>query len=188
MEFLNALPIWGIALLIFLLRILDVSVGTLRTITVVQGRVGTAMILGFFEVLVWVTAISQVVLHLPERSILALAYAGGFAAGNACGIMLDRYLAVGSCVVRMITGVEGDKLAGRLRELGRIVTTFSGQGHDGPRTLLFTACPRRELETIVAVAREVDPGLFYTVERFTRADHGTPLPHPTGWRAVLKKK
>jgi uncharacterized protein YebE (UPF0316 family) len=188
MEFLNALPVWGMALLIFLLRILDVSMGTLRTITVVQGRPGAAMLLGFFEVLVWVTAVSQVVLRLNESPFLIVAYAGGFAAGNACGIMLDRHFGVGSCAVRMITGVQGDKLAERLRQLGHVVTTFSGHGRDGPRTLVFTACPRHQLEAVVNAAREIDPGLFYTVERFTQADHGTPLPHPTGWRAVLKKK
>lgn len=188
MEFLNALPVWSIAVLIFVLRILDVSIGTLRTLTVVQGKTGTAMFLGFFEILIWVTAVSQVVLRLPESPLLVLAYAAGFAAGNACGIMLDRHLAVGSCVVRMITSVEGSRLAERLRQLGHVVTTFGGQGRDGPRTLLFAACPRRELESIVQVARDTDPKLFYTVERFTQADHGTPLPHPTGWRAVLKKK
>ncbi len=172
MEFLNALPVWGVALLIFSLRILDVSLGTLRTLAVVQGHLKASMVLGFFEILVWVTAISQAVLRLPDSPVLALAYAGGFAAGNACGIMLDRHLAVGSCVVRIITGADENRVAGRLRELGRVVTTFRGRGHDGERTLLFTTCTRRDLETIVKSAREVDPALFYTVERFTRADHG----------------
>jgi uncharacterized protein YebE (UPF0316 family) len=188
MEFLHTLPVWAVAALIFGLRVVDVSMGTLRTITVVHGHIVVAMLLGFFEVLIWVTAVSQVVLRIRETPLLAVAFAAGFAAGNACGIALERRLAFGSCVVRMISSVEGETLATKLRELGQVVTTFPGRGRDGPRTLLFTACPRRKLETIVGIARSVDPRLFYTVERFTRADSASPLPHPTGWRAVLKKK
>lgn len=188
MEFLQALPIWTVALLIFSLRVVDVSLGTLRTISTVHGRIPVSMAVGFFEILVWVTAISQVVLRLHDETMLAVAYAGGFAVGNACGIALERRLAFGTCVIRMISSREGNALAAELRAIGQVVTTFRGEGRDGPRTLLFTVCPRRDLERIVATAKTADPALFYTVERFTKADHATPLPHPTGWRAVLKKK
>lgn len=193
MEFLQAMPVWTIAILIFGLRVVDVSLGTLRTISVVHGRITVSMLVGFFEILIWITAVSQVVLRVQEQPMLIVAYAGGFAVGNACGIALERRLAFGSCVVRMISGVERQgaertSLADRLRALGQVVTTFRGEGRDGPRTLLFTTCPRRDLERIVATATAADPALFYTVERFTQADHATPLPHPTGWRAVLKKK
>lgn len=188
MELLQAMPVWTIGLLIFGLRVVDVSLGTLRTISTVHGRIPVSMIVGFVEILIWVTAISQVVLRIQEQAMLAVAYAGGFAVGNACGISLERRLALGTCVIRMISSREGSVLAGELRAIGQVVTTFRGEGRDGPRTLLFTVCPRRDLEQIVATAKAADPALFYTVERFTQADHATPLPDPTGWRAVLKRK
>ncbi len=188
MEILNELPIWVVALLIFALRVTDVSLGTMRTLSVVEGRITLSVLLGFVEILIWVTAISQVIVRIDQAPLLAVAYAGGFAAGNACGIMLDRTIATGSCVVRMITRTDPSKLIEQLHTVGAAATSFAGSGVDGPRTLLFTHCPRRDLEDVLAAARQVDPGLFYTVERFTRTEHAGPLPHPTGWRAVLKKK
>ena len=90
--FVTDLPAWALAGTIFLLRIIDVSLGTMRTITVVNGRLRLSVALGFFEVLVWVTAVSQVILRLRDHPILVLAYAAGFAAGNAVGILLERKL------------------------------------------------------------------------------------------------
>lgn len=188
MEFLNDLPIWLVAALIFTLRVADVSLGTMRTLSVVQGRIKLSVFLGFIEILIWITAISQVISRLDESPGLSIAYAAGFAAGNACGILLDKTLATGLCVVRMITRVDSHELVDRLQAGGSTVTSFAGTGADGPRTLLFTLCPKRDLEEIISVARGIDPKLFYTVERFTRAEHAGPLPGPTGWRAVLKKK
>ncbi|UCF40701.1 MAG: hypothetical protein JSW43_13420 [Gemmatimonadota bacterium] len=181
-------PVWAAAILIFSLRIIDVSLGTLRTISVVHGRRVVSVLLGFVEVLIWITAVSQAILGVQEEPLLVVAYAAGFAVGNGAGIALERWLALGSCVVRMITSGNGVELAERLRTLGQTVTAFRGEGSDGPRTLLFTACARRDLPRVIAAARAADPGLFYTVERFTTADYATPLPGPTGWRAVLKKK
>ncbi len=188
MPMFDSAPIWALALVIFLLRIIDVSLGTLRTITVVHGRVPVSVLIGFFEVLIWVFAVSQVIAHLDRSAFLLMAYAAGFASGNAVGISLERRLALGTVVVRMITGGPGQDIAARLRLLGYDVTTFSGQGGDGARTLLFTACPRRELRQVVDLAGQLDDRLFYTVDRFSQATYLGPLPHPTGWRAVLKKK
>ena len=188
MPLLDSAPVWALAFAIFSLRIVDVSLGTLRTIAVVHGRVTVSVLIGFFEVLVWVIAVSQVIAHLDRNPFLLMAYAAGFACGNAVGISLERRLALGTVVVRMITGAPGHDIATRLRSLGYEVTTFSGQGGDGDRTLLFTACPRRELQRVVDAAGRLDERLFYTVDRFSQAAYFGPLPHATGWRATLKKK
>ena len=188
MMLLDTAPAWALALTIFGLRIVDVSLGTLRTITVVHGRVRVSVLIGFFEVLVWVTAVSQVIAHVDESPLLAVAYAGGFATGNAVGIALERRLALGTVVVRMITSAGAEAMASLLRGMGRVVTTFDGQGRDGVRTLLFTTCPRRDLPRVIDAAAALDPQLFYTVDRFSQATSLGPLPGPSGWRAVFKKK
>lgn len=188
MPLLDVWPMWATALLIFTLRIVDVSLGTLRTISVVHGRRAISVFLGFIEVLIWVTAVSQVILGVREEPLLVVAYAAGFAVGNGAGIALEQWLALGSCVLRMITSGDGTEVAARLRTIGQTVTAFGGEGAEGRRTLLFTTCARRDLPRVLAAATAADPGLFYTVERFTTADYATPLPGPTGWRAVLKKK
>jgi uncharacterized protein YebE (UPF0316 family) len=188
MEFLNNLPFWLVALAIFSLRIVDVSLGTIRTILVVQGRQVLSVLIGFVEVLVWVTAVSQVIWRIQDNPLLAVAFAAGFATGNAVGIQLERRLALGTCVLRIIAKERGDRVAAALREVGRIVTTFEGHGGDGARTLLYTTCQRRDVSRLIGIAKEIEPNLFYVVDRFSQSGQVGPLPHPTGWRAVLKKK
>ena len=188
MPLFDAYPVWALALLIFCLRIVDVSLGTLRTISVVHGRVPVSVAIGFVEVLVWVVAVSQVIVHLGESPMLPVAYAAGFACGNAVGIMLERRIALGTVVVRMIAAGDGSAIASRLRGMGHEVTAFSGEGREGHRTLLFTSCARRQLPAVVQAAAALDDHLFYTVDRFSHALQLGPLPNPTGWRGVFKKK
>ncbi|MCC9606071.1 DUF5698 domain-containing protein [Blastopirellula sp. JC732] len=190
MHFLADQPFWVVAAFIFCTRILDVSIGTLRTISVVQGRLGLSVCLGFFEVLIWTIAISQVISGIGENPVYLFAYAGGFAAGNAVGIRLERFLALGHVVVRMISPHDGLKVAKALREEKQRVTTFTGEGREGPVLLIYMNCHRRKLKRLLKIAIENDPTLFYTVEPVQSHNEGLniPLPHRTGWRAFLKMK
>jgi uncharacterized protein YebE (UPF0316 family) len=188
MPYISALPIWGVATLIFFLRIVDVSIGTVRTISVVHGRVTLAVFMGFFELLIWTAAVSQVILGLSEHPLLIVAYAGGYAVGNAVGITIERRLAIGSCVVRMLSDSKGAEVAAALRAIGQHVTSFLGEGSGGLRTLVYATCPRRDLPALLDAARHVDPTLFYAVERFSETSALPVVVAPTGWRAVLKKK
>jgi uncharacterized protein YebE (UPF0316 family) len=185
---LAGLSPWTVAVVIFLLRVCDVSLGTMRTISVVDGRTRLAVALGFFEVLIWITAVSEVVVRIQDNPFLILAFAGGFATGNAAGIALEKRLAIGLCVVRMISVDKGDEIARAIHPIGRMVTTFHGTGPDERRSLVYAICPRRDLEELLACARRVEPGLFHAVERFPQTSETTPLFAPTGWRAVMKKK
>ncbi len=188
MDFIDTMPLWLVAVSVFALRILDVSLGTLRTVFVVQGRLFVAVSIGFFEVLIWVTAVSQVVVRVHESPLLAIAFAAGFAAGNATGILLEQRLAVGTCVLRMISKEGGHEIAAALRAAGHVATTFKGEGSDGVRTLVYTTCPRRDVRRLIHIAKSIEPSLFYVVDRFSQSGQIGPLPHPTGWRAVFKKK
>lgn len=186
--FLDAqLPVWTLAGLIFVLRVVDVSLGTMRTIMVVNGRLRLSVALGFFEVLMWLTAVSQVILRVREQPVLVIAYAAGFATGNAVGILLERKLAFGQCVVRMISK-EGKAIAELLSSLGRVLGIFQSEINGSPSRLVFATLARRNLPEAVRGARNIDPTLFYVVDRFAETNTMAPLPHPTGWRAVLKKK
>ena len=184
-------PVWAMALAIVGLRICDVSMGTMRTICVVQGKLKVSVILGFFEVLIWVCGASQVMSGLKTYPILAVAYAAGFAMGNGVGILIERAVAMGSVALTIISPGAGTSIAEHLRREGRRLTTFAGEGRDGPVTMIYTTCTRRELRKVLVAARSVDPKLFYTVEplREWRMDPGNrPLPHATGWRSALIRK
>lgn len=175
--------------LIFMARIADVSLGTVRTICVVRGMRGLATAMGFLEVSIWITAVSSVMTHLRDP-LNVIAYASGFATGNWVGIWLENRLAIGHQMVRMITRERGRELAERLRGEGHSVTEVIGKGGDGPVELCFTAAARREVPGIVALAVRIDPDVLTTVEdvRSTNLKMYRRVPNKTGWRAVLKKK
>ena len=183
---MSGLSHWTVAAVIFLFRLIDVSLGTMRTIAVVDGRTRLAVMLGFWEVLIWVTALSEVIARIHENYWLAFAFAGGYAAGNAVGIAAEKRLALGSCVVRLISQGKGEAVADAVRSIGRMVTTFRSE--DSERRLVYTICARHDLAALLAAARAADPILFYAVERFPQTSDVTPLFQPTGWRAVMKMK
>ena len=185
---LAELPIWGVALAIFAMRAFDVTLGTVRTIAVVHGHTRSAVVLGFIEISVWITAVSEAVVRVGETPMLVLAFAAGFAVGNAVGINLERRLAIGSSIVRLITAQRGEHVADAINDIGTMVTTFSGTSHSGDRSLVYALCPRRRLPELLAAAQAVDRDVFYAVERFAETGEPTPTVQPTGWRATFKKK
>jgi uncharacterized protein YebE (UPF0316 family) len=147
------------------------------------------MALGLCEVSVWVLAISQVITRLHESPWLIVGYASGFAAGNAVGILIEKRLAIGSVVLRLVSENAGRRIAEAFRARGQSSTIFSGKDNGSTVELVYLLCPRRQLEGLLAVARDLDPDLFFVVERANQwGDSRTPAFQPTGWRAILKKK
>jgi uncharacterized protein YebE (UPF0316 family) len=152
----------GICLLIVIARIADVSLGTMRTICVVQGRRRLAPVLGFFEVLIWVFGVSQVVTNLSHPAC-AVSYALGFALGNYIGLTIERRLAMGEQVVRVFSH-QGAHLAGQLRRDGFRVTEIDGRGRDGPIHLLFIHAPRKQVNQLANRVLQLDPACFYVID------------------------
>jgi uncharacterized protein YebE (UPF0316 family) len=151
-------------ILIFFARVCDVSLGTIRTIATVQGRSVLAFFLGLFEVLIWITIVSTVVLHIKESPILVLFYAFGYATGNVVGILVERKLAFGLMVLRVITADNHQKMTDRLRNRGLAVTIFFGEGMNGTVTELYMAIRRKDLPWILSLVKEEDPHAFYITE------------------------
>jgi uncharacterized protein YebE (UPF0316 family) len=177
-------------ILIFLARICDVSLGTVRTIVTVQGRGVVAFFLAIFEILIWITVISTVVQKVASQPILALFYALGFATGNLVGIAVERKIALGFMILRVFTRTAGRALTERLRNLGQPVTVFQGEGMRGPVDELYIACRRRDLRRILSIVNEEDPESFYITE-MARDVCRTIRPlsaECSGWRSVFKRK
>ena len=174
-------------LLIIFARIADVSLGTIRTVNVIQGRRGIAWVLGLVEMLIWVFAVSTVIENLQDP-LYAVSYAFGFATGNLVGMALESWIAMGNQVVQVFTR-EGVKIVTQLRAEGFRVTSFTGEGRDGPIDMLFIEIPRKKTRDITLFVRKIDAHAFYTIADVR--DKPTPymqLQPPTGWRAVMKKK
>jgi uncharacterized protein YebE (UPF0316 family) len=177
-------------ILIFLARICDVSLGTVRTIVTVQGRGTIAFFLGIFEILIWITVVSTVVQRVADQPILAIFYAFGFATGNSVGIAVERKIGLGFMALRVFTRTGGDAIAERLRAIGQPVTIFHGEGMRGPVVELYVACRRRDVETLLAIVTAEDPEAFYIME--TARDVCRTLrplsSECSGWRSVFKRK
>lgn len=152
-----------IPLLIFIARILDVSIGTIRIIFVAKGMKYLAPVLGFFEVLIWLLAIRQIMQNL-NNPIHFIAYACGFATGNYVGMLIEHKLAMGVALIRIITKKEAAKLVNRLRENGYIVTDVNAEGNRGPVRIIFTVIKRKEIKRFVDLLRRFYPKAFYTIE------------------------
>jgi uncharacterized protein YebE (UPF0316 family) len=177
-------------ILIFLARICDVSLGTVRTIITVQGRGVVAFVLAIFEILIWITVISTVVQKVASQPILALFYALGFATGNLVGIAVERKIALGFMILRVFTRTAGRALTERLRAVGQPVTVFQGEGMRGPVDELYIACRRRDLSRILSIVNEEDPESFYITEmaRDVCRTIGPLSAECSGWRSVFKRK
>jgi uncharacterized protein YebE (UPF0316 family) len=150
-------------LLIFLARFTDVSLGTLRIMFIARGKKKIAPLLGFFEVLIWLVAISQIMKNLNNVACY-IAWAGGFATGNYVGILIEERIAIGLQVVRIITPKPAQALIATLREKGFGVTSLDAHGALGDVNLLFTIIRRRDLKEISTLILEFDPTAFYSVE------------------------
>jgi predicted alpha/beta hydrolase len=102
-------------------------------------------------------------------------------------ILLERHLALGQCVVRMISS-EGWEVARILSSVGKVRGVFDSHVDGAAMRLVFATLARSDLPEAVRRVKAVDPEVFYVVERFSQINGQTPLPRPTGWRAVLKMK
>jgi len=155
--------VWMVGV-VFSLRIVDVSMGTIRHIVSVQGRAFLASFIGFFEVIIFLVAISHVLSSVRENLWLALAYGGGFATGTWLGVKLEERIALGMRMIRIITTRPNDELVETLRGKGFGVTVLHGEGLCGPVYVLFSVVKRCLVPTFRKVVQELAPQAFMTIE------------------------
>jgi uncharacterized protein YebE (UPF0316 family) len=150
-------------LLIFLARIADVSIGTIRLIFVSRGLKYLAPLVGFFEILIWLLAMSQIMQNL-SNPICYIAYAGGFAMGNFTGMCVAERLSLGVVLIRIITDKDSAQLIEYLTSDNYGVTCVEGHGKIGKVQLVFTIVPRREVKGVIDLVKKFNPKAFYTIE------------------------
>lgn len=159
------------ALFIFCLRIIDVSIGTVRILMAVRGRRYMAALIGFVEVTIFLVAISQVVTNIGNWWNV-LGYAGGFAMGTLLGITIEDKLAIGLAEVNIISMGMGTEIAEALRADGYGATEFLGAGQTNIVDMVRTVVRRKEVPSVVATANTVDEKAFVTIQEMKRAYRG----------------
>jgi uncharacterized protein YebE (UPF0316 family) len=169
-------------LVIVMARITDISLDTVRTVAIVQGRRLFAAILGVLEAGIYIVAVAQVLREIGKHPIYGVAYALGFALGTYLGILVDQWLAFGEQLVTVFTR-KSEELVTILRGEGFRVTEFMGKGRDGDVSALFCQVPRRDSPKLAHRVRQLDPACFYVIND-VRASSAATLPSSThGLRA-----
>jgi uncharacterized protein YebE (UPF0316 family) len=154
---------WATMVLIFFMRVLDMSSDTLRMLFVVRGKKKYAWFLGFFQSVVFVVAISSVLTHL-DSPLTVIGYAAGFATGNVVGMYIEERLAIGHSSIRVVSSRLGTLVAENLREAGFAVTEILARGRDGMVTVLNLSVARKDIDRVDTIVLETDPEAFITLE------------------------
>jgi uncharacterized protein YebE (UPF0316 family) len=151
------------ALLIFVLRVLNMGLDTLRVVLTARDKKLATWITGFTVSVLFVVILQRVLTNLDEP-INIIAYAGGYATGNVVGMYIENWLAMGHKNVRIISPRRGAAIAETLREKGFAVTEISARGRDGMVTILNIAVRRKQMSDVMALVSEVDEGAMITSE------------------------
>jgi uncharacterized protein YebE (UPF0316 family) len=168
---------WSLPLIIAL-RLVDVSLGTVRIIMLSRRYRLLPAVIGFVEVFTWLVAATMVFSNLnsPPRM---LAYAGGFGLGTYLGATLESWLAVGNTMMRVVSPSASPQVDTALRRAGFAVTVVNADGRDGEVRLAFTIIPRRRTREALNTVHDLDPAAFVTlqdIETVTPRERRASLP------------
>ncbi len=166
--------------LIFLSRVLDVTLGTLRIVFISKGFKILAPILGFFEVFIWLLAMTKIFQNL-DNWFYFIAYSAGFATGNYIGLLIEERLALGYINLRIITQVPGTALIKKLSNEGFGVTSIEANGSLGKVNIIYCVIKRSDYNQVTALIYEYNPKAFFTIEDIRFASKGV---YPV--RSILK--
>ncbi|MCX6256667.1 MAG: DUF2179 domain-containing protein [Bacteroidia bacterium] len=162
-------------IMIFAARITDQSIGTLRLIFVSKGLKYIAPFIGFFESIIWLLAVSQIMKHL-DNVICFVAYGSGFATGNYIGILLEEKISIGNAIIRIITRNDAQELIHYLRSNNYGITVVDATGSQGNVKIIFSTVKRKNLSHFVSIINDYNPNAFYTIEDVKSVNEGI-FPH-----------
>lgn len=163
MEFALTTQALSSAGLIFMLRVSDMTLDTLRVLMVMRGRKPIAWLLGFFQATIFIVAISSVLSNL-SNFLNVIGYAAGFATGNVVGMLIEERLAIGHINLSIVSPNLGSAIANRLRDEGFAITEIPARGRDGAVTLLNSSVLRKNVNNVRKIVNDIDPAAFITAE------------------------
>jgi len=163
METILSWSAWLSAGLIFFLRVSDMTLDTLRVLVMMRGKKSIAWLLGIFQSLIFVLAISSVLSNL-DNPLNVLGYASGFATGVVVGMLIEERLALGHVQISIVSSRRGAAITERLREEGFAITEIPARGKDGMVSLLNCSVLRKNVRRVQEIVNEVDDSAFITAE------------------------
>lgn len=174
-----------IPFLIFLARVCDVSIGTIRIMLLPKSRKIIIAVLAFLEMMIWLLAIRQILFDV-SNVVMLVAFAGGFASGNLVGMWIEEKLAVGIEIIRIITPHNTDKLLEEFRQKRYGYTIVDAEGSMGKVKIIFLVIHRKERRRLLDLVRKLNPDAFFSVEDVKAVkEKAFSLVRESGWRPVF---
>lgn len=174
-------------LLIFLGRMSDVTLATLRNIFIARGIRKIVPVIGFFEVLIWLLAVSSIIKNL-NNILCYVAFAGGYSSGILLGVSIERRLALGKQLIRIITNKQSQKLIEALRAASFGVTELDATGSQGPVKILLVVAKRKDVVKVISLVNELHGSSFFTIEDILTVEQGIFPMKPGDSRVQYFKK
>lgn len=166
-------------LLIFVARVFDVTLGTIKILFVMNGQRKIAPLLGFFESLIWLVAMGQIISNV-DNMWSYLAYASGFATGTWVGMFIEEKLAVGRVVVRLIVNEKLNELREFLHTHDFRYSLLDAEGRMGKVSVVFLVVERENLPDLIAGINRHHPNAFYTIEGVRQVSKTNKVPPSVG--------
>jgi len=160
-------------ILIFLARVCDVSLGTIRIIFISKGIKYLAPLVGFFEILIWLLAIGQIIQNLTNVYYYIF-FAAGFATGNFVGILIDERLSIGIVGVRIITRYDATELVNALKKSNFGITVVDAEGAKGKVKIIYTIVNRQNIQRVIRIVKQYNPRAFYSIEDIRKVSEQLP--------------
>lgn len=158
-------------LIIFISRICDVTIGTVRHVLMSRGQKNIVPFLGFFEVLIWIIVVSEI-MKQADNFACYIAWAGGFATGTYIGLLIEERIALGLQIIRVITNQECGELITKLQEANHGTTVVEAQGAKGPVKIILTVVKRKNIDPILKIIGRFNPDAFYSIEDIRDVNRG----------------
>ncbi|MCD6576665.1 MAG: DUF2179 domain-containing protein [Anaerolineaceae bacterium] len=168
---LSSTNVWLIAFGIFILRVLNMTIDTIRMLMVVRGMRTVTWILGVLQTALFIIVFGSVINDMNNLLNIA-AYSVGFGTGNVIGMMLEKRLAIGYTNITIISSLRGQEIAEKLRTSGHAVTEIPARGKDGTVEILECSVQRKLAQEVQNIALEIDPKVFITSRDIQRVWRG----------------
>jgi uncharacterized protein YebE (UPF0316 family) len=168
-------------LLIFSARIIDQTIGTLRLVFLSKGYKNIAPFLGFFESLIWLLVVREVIMHVSDP-LCFIAYAAGFATGSYIGLIIEEKLSIGNVIIRIILPEEDPALVDAFKQENFGYTLIDGEGRNGKVKIIFIVLNRTNLPKVLDILQNISPNVFYSIEDVKQVKEGI---FPKGKRRFL---
>jgi len=167
-------------LLIFLARIGDVSMETIRVIYISKGIKYLAPFIAFFEIVIWLLAMEVVMSDLANIANF-LAYAFGFAMGTYIGLVIEEKLSIGMVIMRIVTTNDStDEIASFLETENYGITSLDATGSRGNVKMIITLVNRVDVPAITSHLQTTNPQAFFSIEDVRYVNQGVFRPKKTG--------